>query len=147
MDEMKLVVPKFVSVARSFTQKINLANHVKGHDYESVDFFASRSRELPEVEAKSEVVAKLSAEMYAEAKEEVERAITDYIRALKGETGEVVAPTAEELTAIASWIAKINESNKDNIDKVAQEIAAIKDKLNESQVVFLRQLVLKVKNQ
>ncbi len=148
MGELKLIVPKFVSITRSFAQKVNLANHVKGHDYESVDFFASHNREIPEELATPEETAKVSNELYLAAKAEVERSINDYLRSLKEDGGEVTAPTTEELAAISPFIAEVMAAKTaEAIESVSQKIAAVKETLSGAQLKFLRQLVLKAKNQ
>lgn len=145
-NELVLVVPKFVSLTRSFSEKVNLANHVKGHDYESVDFFASYNQEVPEKEATSEKLAQVSNELYARAKADVEKAIDNYIRELKEDGGTTTYPTPEELVVLAPFIAELTAGGKAVVDSVSQKIAAIKDTLSDAQVKFLRQMVLRIKN-
>lgn len=146
MSDLNLVVPKFISISRSFSQKVNLANHVKGHDYESTDFFASYNQEISEADATPEALAKVSAELYNRAKADVERAIDNYIRELKEDGGTVTYPTPAELVVLAPFISELTAGGKDVVDAVSQKIASVKDQLSDSQVKFMRQMVLKIKN-
>lgn len=134
---MELVVPKIFSIARSFSQKINLKNYVEGHDYEVVDFFASYGDQLPEG-CTEEEIHHLSKSLYEMAKGEVEDSVKGYIAKLR-ETPDKI--TVKELVGIMDFVKSIAEGA--NLDTVSEQINAAKTerKLSETQLEFLRKLV------
>lgn len=141
-NEYKMIVPQMVSITRSFTKKINLANYVEGRQYESVDVFSSHNETIPLDEATPEKQNEVSNRLYEMAKADVERSITDYINSLKVEDGEYVAPSAKELADIADLIKGLVDGKESSAD----DINARKDALSESQLKFLRTLALSIKN-
>lgn len=67
------------TISRGYTRKVNPSNHgIKGAMYESVDFFANYSVELP-ADTASDVVKKKSEELYELARTEVEDAVVKYL--------------------------------------------------------------------
>ena len=69
--------PKTIEVCRSFSYKLNLANH-GGPSYESADFFASRKMECAEPEA-----AWVSQQLYEECVAEVRGAVRAFIETMQ----------------------------------------------------------------
>ena len=67
MSELKKII------SRSFTRKVNLGN------YESADFWASYSEEVP-ADTEDPTCTRISAILYGNAKSDVEQAIIDYKR-------------------------------------------------------------------
>ena len=74
MTDLKIVI------ARSFSRKLNLQKY-GGNQYESADFWASYSEEVP-LKAKSETQQATSEKLYSFAKRDVEESIAEFIKEL-----------------------------------------------------------------
>ena len=125
---MVLVVPKFHSITRSFSRKVQIKQ------YEPVDFFSSHGEQIPDEEATPELVAEISAKLYKLAKTDVEQDIQNYMNApAEG------ALTAEDLDGVRIFIQMLAlGKNKEEINKA---IIEVKDKLNEGQLQFCRNII------
>jgi hypothetical protein len=108
----RLMTDLKITIARSFTRKINLGN------YESADFFAAYSEEVPG-NADQIAIANLSDMLFVQAKADVRRSIEQYMaertaaakkKAVKVETKEKEQDTTEhDINADADEI--INQLN------------------------------------
>lgn len=128
IPEIKLVVQQFHSVTRSFSRKVQIKQ------FEPMDLFSSHNENIPLEEATPDKIAEVSARLYSMAKEDVERDIKNYMNAPADG-----ALTSEDLDGVAVHIKAIASGiPKDDINKA---IVAVKDKLNERQLQFLRNVL------
>ena len=81
----KPAAPVLTEVCRSFSYKLNLANH-GGPQYESADFFASRK-----ITCNAEDATWVSQQIFEECVEEVRNATTAFIREMKARKERKVA--------------------------------------------------------
>lgn len=143
--EMKLIVPQFHSVTRSFTQKLNLKNYVPGHDYEMVDFFSSQNESIPLEDATPEKIAEVSERLYQLCKKEVEDAVAGYIAQLRGASDMPVELSQAELAQISDIIAEASAvTTKTKLTAVKAKATERKAQLNKGQLEFLASLFRKV---
>ncbi len=124
-NQIQLNIPQFHSVARSFTQKINLKNYVSGHDYEMVDFFASHNEAIPVEEATPEKIAEVSERLYKTARKEIESSIEAYLLELREDSDMPAELSVSELTPIADLIAEMSAAT------TKTKLQAVKDKATE----------------
>lgn len=144
MDPINLVIPQFHSVARSFTQKVNLKNYVQGHDYEMVDFFSSHSEQIPLEEATKDKIKEISEKLYQLSKQEVEQAVADFISDLRKVSGVTTDLSAAELAPIAQIVAAIENAKSKTALNTAKDMAtAVKGTLGKGQLEFLAALFRK----
>ena len=137
-NEIKMVIPQYISITRSFSQKVNPDNYgIDGEKYSPRDFFASIGDNIPSEEATPEKISEVSNRLYLLAKNEVEYAVEKYIEELKGSKPHPLS--GEELSAISEFVKMIAAGT--NMDDVVAKITEVKDKLNEGQLSFLRNLV------
>lgn len=140
MEKLQLVVPQFYRITRSFSKKVQVKQ------YEPIDLFASHNFEIPEEEATPEKIAEVSSLLYKRCMEEIERDTANYIREAQLANGEVVLPTSNDILGIASIVKELSDGGKTKVEAISAKIAKVKDTLNESQLAFLRQLVIHIKN-
>ena len=144
MDKINLVIPQFHTITRSFTQKVNLANHVKERSYESVDFFASHNEAIPLEEADLKKIKEVSDRLYDLAKQDVEEAIENYIRALKGEAGVPTDINAKDLVKIKELVVEVDDiTTKTKLQAAKEKATKLKPDLNENQLNYLARLFRK----
>lgn len=144
MEEIKLVVPQFHNITRSYSGKLNLSNYLPGHDYESKDFFASHGESISMEEATPEKIKEVSDKLYKMAKVEVMIAEVDYLNELKRAAGITVEPTGDEYKAISDIIVLFESATTSEDVKKASEMAKErKDKLNDVQLEYLRTIARK----
>mgnify|MGYP001559380110 CR=1 FL=1 len=144
MEKIQLVVPQFHSITRSYSGKINLSNHVEGHDYESKDFFASHNESIPVEEATPEKIKEVSERLYQMSKAEVEASELVYLNEIKRAAGMTIEPTGEEYKAISDIIVAFESSITSEDVKKASEIAKErKSNLNDVQLEYLRTIARK----
>lgn len=136
---------KYHSVTRSFTQKVNPKNNnIPGKDYESVDFFASHSEQIPLDIATPEKIAEVSERLYQTAKAEVEAAVDNYIRSLQMDAGIVVQPNGKEYAQVKDLIIKFETAEtKAQVDEATKEVQDMKGQLNDIQLNYLRSIARK----
>lgn len=143
--EIKLVIPQFHNVTRSFTQKINLKNYVTGHDYEMVDFFSSQSEAIPLEQATPEKIAEVSERLYQLAKKEVEDAVGAFIASLRNSSDMPVQLNAAEMALISDIVAEANQATtKTKLTAVKAKATERKPQLSESQLQYLSSLFRKL---
>jgi len=85
-----------ITIARSFSRKLNLGN------YETVDFFSSRSIELP-IETSLEEQLKISEEQFVLAMNDVVRDIKTFLKTKDGKEGKI---SIEKLVLMCNSIAE-----------------------------------------
>lgn len=143
MEEIKLNIPQFHTVTRSFAKKINLEQHIPGHKYEAEDFFASHNESIPVEEATPEKIKEVSEKLFALAVADVEAAMTARIRTLRAEQGISVEPTGDELAQVSNFIDLIEKAKK--VADLEDVVAQIKEEdwLNEIQKEYLRSIMRK----
>lgn len=125
---MILIVPQFHSITRSFSRKVQIKQ------FEPMDLFSSHNENIPLEQATPDKIAEVSARLYSLAKQDVERDIKDYMN-----TPAEDALTAEDLDGVSTFI-KMLVAGK-NKDEINTAIVGVKDKLNEKQLSFLRNLI------
>jgi len=141
--ELKLIVPEMATISRSYERTINPKNYVPNFDYESHKLSSFRSRQIP-VTTPIEEQDKISAELLEIVRREVEIAATELINGLKREAGIAVEPTGEEYKAIADLIVAFESATTAEEVKKASEMAKErKDKLNDTQLEYLRTILRK----
>ena len=136
--EIRLIVPQFINVTRSFSHKLVPENYgIEGHRFAPLDFFASYVSQLP-IDTPPEVVKEESERLYQIARGDVESAIKRELEMMRNPDG----LSAEELDKVAPFVKLISESK---IDEATSEILKAKDDgyLNEKQLIFLRKLISK----
>ena len=126
MQEIKLNIPQFHTVTRSFSKKVQVKQ------FEPIEAFSSHSEQIPLNEATSEKIKEVSNKLFQMAQEEVETSCRNKLA--EAESLKEVGLSTEELTGISTHIQMINEGASSNELKVVIE----KDKLNDKQVDFLR---------
>lgn len=67
-----------ITISRGFTRKVNLGNYIKTKPFESADFFANYSEELPADTPEKQLKAH-SEELYAKAREDVENSVAAFL--------------------------------------------------------------------
>lgn len=139
-NEIKLVPQVFHTVARSFSRKVQVKQ------FEPFEAFSSHSESIPLEEATQIKIQETSNRLYELAKNDCEKDIANYLREAALANGQAVLPNAAEIVQIAHFIKDLAEGGKENVDSVAQKIALQKDTLTETQLTFLRQLALHLKN-
>jgi hypothetical protein len=83
MQEEKSVMNDYkITIARSYSRKVNLQNYDQTRAYENIDFFSSYSKELP-VETSREDLKKESDALFEMAKEDVEALANKVIEKLR----------------------------------------------------------------
>lgn len=123
MNEIKLNIPQYISITRSFSRKVQVKQ------YEPADFFASYGEQVPIEEATPEKLKEVSDRLYSLAKNDVEKEIENYSK--------TTSLSQEELDSIATFAKLIISGKKEEAEKL---IGEWKDKLNEKQLNFLRNL-------
>ncbi len=133
--EIKLIVPQTINITRSFSKKVNPSNYnISGHNYESIDFFASYGDQVPG-DSTQEQMQKISNELYLLAKSDVEDAASGYIRDLKGTIP--MKLTSKDIKEIAPIIQKIVDGDL----KPGGVIHVENVDLNSAQTYFLDKLL------
>ena len=144
--ELKLDIPQQITISRSYDRTINLANHVKGHDYESAKVTTFISKQIPVVEDTPELRKEVSKELYEFCKNQTEATIQNEINELKREAGQPVELHGKEYAEIADYIRDLYEvEDNDVLDDIVARIKKDKDKLSDKQRELLLGLVKKAK--
>ena len=143
VNEMNLVIPQYVSMTSSFSHKFVPENYgIDGHRFAPYDFFQSYNTQVPVGDATPERLREESDRMYRLAKADVENRIAELVKELKSTLETPVgdnALTSEDLSGVSVFVKMVaNGSSKETINK---EIVSMKDKLNERQLSFLRNLI------
>lgn len=142
-DVIRLVVPQFHSVTRSFSKKVNLERHVPGFKYEAEDFFASHNESVPVEEATPEKIREVSRGLFALAKADVEESVAERIRELRKAAGVATQPTGADYDAIKDLIEGIETAaSQEDLGAIVEKIKAHED-LSEDQKEYLRSIVRK----
>lgn len=127
-NEIKLIIPSFHSITRSFSRKIQIKQ------FEPMDLFSSHNEQIPMEDATPEKIAEISDRLYNLAKEDVERDIKKYLSEPTKDSMD-----SEDLDKIAIFVAMFKDGK--NKEELNSAIVSVKDKLNDKQLEFLRNLV------
>lgn len=142
INETKLVIPQYISMTSSFSHKFVPENYgIDGHRFAPFDFFQSYNSQVPVEEATSERLKEESDKMYRLAKADVENRIAELVKELRVELETPVdnALTAEDLDGVSGFVKMVATGiQKEEINRA---IIEKKDKLNENQLSFLRNLI------
>lgn len=142
-NEKTQLVPEMVTISRSYERTVNPKNYVNGADYESHKFSSFRSRQV-QATTPIEEQEVISAGLLVIVKTEVEVAATNLINDLKRAAGMMVEPVGNEYKEIADIIAAFETStNSEEVNKAKEMSKERKDKLNETQLEFLRSIARK----
>ena len=142
-NEIKLVMPQFISMTSSFSHKLVPENHgIEGHRFAPLDFFQSYNTQVSTEEATPERLKEESDKMYRLAKADVENRIAETVKemrvALETPIGDN-ALTSEDLVGVAPFVKQL--ANGLTKDKINNGIVEVKGSLNDRQLVFLRNLI------
>lgn len=139
-NSIKLNIPQYHVVSRSFSRKIQIEN------FEPAEAFSSHGEQIPLEEATPEKIKEVSERLFGLCKVDVARDLAIAVREAQIEKGESVVPTALEIAGIAEFIKELSDGGKDGVETVSKKIASKKDTMSEIQLAFLRQLALAIKN-
>lgn len=139
---MILVVPQYVSMTSSFSHKLVPENHgIEGHRFAPLDFFQSYNSQVLTEEATPERLKEESDKLYRLAKADVENRIAETIKELKIalETPVDNALTTEDLDGVSIFVKML--ATGQSKEAINEAIVSVKDKLNENQLLFLRNFI------
>jgi hydroxypyruvate isomerase len=133
-NKLELIVPQQLTISRSFERTVNPKNYVEGRDYESMKFSSFRSRQVL-ADTTIEEQNKISDELYIIVKNEVETAARQYIEQLKNPANSL---SGDQLKALADIVQAYSGGITKEV--FTEMVNKIKDKLDEKQLGFLRNL-------
>src|SRR3990167_2578257 len=142
-NEMVLVVPQYINFTSSYSHKLVPENYgIEGHRFAPLDFFQSYNSSVTIAEATPERLKEESDKMYRLAKADVENRIAETIKelriALETPVGDN-ALTADDLDGVSDFVKMVAGGLKK--EDINNKIVEIKDKLNDRQLSFLRNLI------